>query len=70
MAADEAEIFAPRKRRTKTNYTDKYTVRFIIVFKSRYDNHLMNTFIRAINENVPNSIFLSLIAKRGKVGVP
>lgn len=25
MAADEAEIFAPRKRRTKTNYTDKYT---------------------------------------------
>ena len=68
MAPDEAAIFAPRNRRTKTNYTDKYTVRFIIVFKSRYDNHL--NYIRAINENVPNSIFLSLIAKRGKVGVP
>ena len=37
MAADEAEIFAPRKRRTKTNYTDKYTVRSMIVFKLRYD---------------------------------
>ena len=42
MAADEAEIFAPRKRRTKTNYTDKYTVRSMIVFKLRYDKCIMN----------------------------
>ena len=26
MAPDEAAVFAPRKRRTKTNYMDKYTV--------------------------------------------
>ena len=69
MAPDEAEIFAPRKRRTKTNYTDKYTVRFTIVFELRYDNHLMND-IGALNKNVPDLSFLSLIAKRGKVGVP
>ena len=66
MAPDEAEIFAPRKRRTKTNYTDKYTVRFTIVFELRYDNH----YIGALNKNVPDLNFLSLIAKRGKVGVP
>ena len=41
MAPDEAEIFAPRKRRTKTNYTDKYTVRLTIVFELSYDNHLI-----------------------------
>ena len=70
MAPDEAEIFAPRKRRTKTNYTDKYTVRLTIVFELSYDNHLMNTFIGALNKNVPDLNFLSLIAKRGKVGVP
>ena len=64
MAPDEAEIFAPRKRRTKTNYTDKYTVRFTIVFELRCDN------IGALNKNVPDLNFLSLIAKRGKVGVP
>ena len=64
MAPDEAEIFAPRKRRTKTNYTDKYTVRFTIVFELRYDN------IGAFNKNVPDLNFISLIAKRGKVGVP
>ena len=66
MAPDEAEIFAPRKRRTKTNYTDKYTVRFMLLFKLSYDNHN----IGATNENVPNLIILSLIAKRGKAGVP
>ncbi len=27
MAADEAEVFAPRRRRTKTDYMDRYTVR-------------------------------------------
>ena len=66
MAPDEAEIFAPRKRRTKTNYTDKYTVRFFCVFKLSYDYH----YIGALSKNIPNLNFLSLIEKRGKVGVP
>ena len=41
MAADEAEIFAPRKRRTKTNYTDKYTVRSMIVLILIYDKRII-----------------------------
>ena len=69
MAADEAEIFAPRKRRTKTNYTDKYTVRSMIVFKLRYDKCIIY-IVGAINKNVPNFNFPCLIAKRGKVRVP